>query len=87
MSAGNPQKVLPALMEHLTDAVRHAPKWLKSSKDVVSGKQTLMSMETGAYEKGWKGWIGDLFSRSVWPFHLPVVIVVLVVAAIARNAG
>jgi hypothetical protein len=27
----DPQKVLRASMEHLTDAVRHAAKWLKSS--------------------------------------------------------
>jgi len=47
--------------------------------DVVAGDVDLMSMETCKYEKGPVGWLGDLFSRSVWPFHLPLVVVVAVV--------
>lgn len=48
-------------------------------KDVVAGDIDLMSMETRKYEKGFVGWLGDLFSRSVWPFHIPMVVVVGVV--------
>lgn len=48
--------------------------------DVVAGDVDLMSMQTCKYEKGFPGWLGDLISRSVWPFHLPLVVVVVVVA-------
>src|SRR5215218_6802260 len=47
--------------------------------EVVAGDVDLMSMQTEKYEKGFVGWLGDLFSRSVWPFHLALVIVVMVV--------
>jgi hypothetical protein len=53
-------------------------------KDAVAGKLALMCMETSEYEKKWEGWVGDLFSRSVLPFHLPVVLVVIAVAVISR---
>ena len=47
--------------------------------EVVAGDVDLMSMQTEKYEKGFVGWLGDLFSRSVWPFHLALVVVVVVV--------
>lgn len=46
--------------------------------DIVAGDVDLMSMETCKYEKGFLGWLGDLFSRSVWPFHIAMVVVVAV---------
>ena len=55
-------------------------------EDVVAGKVALMSMDTKAYEKKWQGWLGDLFSRSVWPFHLPIILVIVVVV-ISRLVG
>jgi len=53
--------------------------------EVVAGDVDLMSMQTEKYEKGFVGWLGDLFSRSVWPFHLALVVVVVVV--INRSGG
>ncbi len=57
----------------------------KMHDDVVAGDVDLMSMATSKYENGFVGWLGDLFSRSVWPFHLALVIVVVVV--INRSGG
>ncbi len=53
--------------------------------EVISGEVDLMSMKTKKYEKGFPGWLWDLFSRSVWPFHLALVVVVVVV--INRSGG
>ena len=55
----------------------------KLYEDVVAKKVCVMSMDTTKYEKNWRGWICDLLSRSVWPFHVPILLVVVVVAIIS----
>ena len=56
-------------------------------RDAVAGKVDVMYMDTSEYETKFRGWVGDLFSRSVWPFHVPIVMVVLAVAIISWSVG
>jgi hypothetical protein len=56
-------------------------------KDIVAGNVKVMVIDTTKYERKWKGWICDLFSRSVWPFHVPVILVVVAIAIISTMAG
>jgi hypothetical protein len=80
--------IIPTLAFWGLDAFYRGQEYIfrEMHKDVVAGKLALMSMETCTYEKKWRGWLGDLFSRSVWPFHLPIIFVVVIVV-ISRLVG
>jgi len=81
--------ILPALAFWGLDAfyVGQERIFRKLHEDSAKGKVDVMFMDTSDYEKKWKGWAGDLISRSVWPFHVPIVLVVLVVTIISRSVG
>lgn len=55
-------------------------------EDAAEGKVDVMFMDTSEYEKKWRGWAGDLFSRSVWPFHVPLVLVVVIAVAVISGS-
>lgn len=76
--------ILPALAFWGLDAfyVGQERLFRNLHKDVVARKVDAFLLDVHSYETGWKGWIQDLKSRSVWPFHVPVVAVVIVVAII-----
>jgi hypothetical protein len=54
-------------------------------KDVIAGKLDTLDMDPSAYENGWQGWLSSLMGRSVWPFHLVVVGVVVVTIVISST--
>lgn len=50
--------------------------------DVLKGNVSAFSMDTSGYETNFGGWWGSVWSRSVWPFHLVVVLTVLSAAVL-----
>lgn len=51
-------------------------------EDVVAGKVDPFFMDPSEYEEGFRGWSRSVISRSVLPFHLPVVLAVIGIALI-----
>lgn len=52
----------------------------KLHNDVVKGNVDVFLLDPAQYAEGVPGWFRSVFSRSVLPFHLPVVITVLAIA-------
>lgn len=60
----------------------------KLHRDVVEGKVDPFLMDPVGYAEGVWGWFKSVFSRSVFPFHLTVVLtVVLIVVALLLLPG
>jgi hypothetical protein len=51
-------------------------------EDVVAGNVDPFLMDPSEYEEHVKGWLRSVISRSVLPFHLPVVLAVIGIALI-----
>ena len=47
-------------------------------KDAREGKIEILTIDSDCYESGFKGWLGSLFGRSVWPLHVVVVAIVII---------
>jgi hypothetical protein len=56
-------------------------------KDARTGKIEVLSMDPYSYESGFKGWFGSVKSRSVFPFHVVIVGVVILAAVVQALAG
>lgn len=51
-------------------------------KDAREGTIPVLSMDPYSYESGVKGWFSSVTSRSVFPFHTVVVVVILLAAVV-----
>jgi hypothetical protein len=51
-------------------------------KDARAGKIRVLSMDPYSYDKGFKGWLRSVGSRSVFPFHVVIVGVVVLATII-----
>jgi hypothetical protein len=51
-------------------------------KDAKAGKIEVLAMDPYSYDKGFEGWIRSVSSRSVFPFHVVIVAVVLLAAVV-----
>lgn len=48
-------------------------------EDVVAGKTEAFLMDPSGYDEGFTGWLESVRSRSVFPFHLSIVLTVLLI--------
>ena len=71
--------LFPALMFWGLDAFYLAQErhFREMYRDARAGTIAVLSMDPYGYETGWKGWGTSLHSRSVFPFHVVVVGVVI----------
>lgn len=79
--------LLPALAFWGLDAfyVGQERNFRELHKDVVKGRAGDFLMDPSSYETKVKGWISSVWSRSVWPFHLPLVATVVIVTIVSRS--
>jgi hypothetical protein len=56
-------------------------------KDARAGEIEVLSMDPYGYESGFKGWLRSVKSRSVFPFHVVIVGVVILAAMVQALTG
>jgi hypothetical protein len=56
-------------------------------KDARKGKIAVLSMDPYSYDKGLEGWFGSVRSRSVFPFHVVIIGVVILAAVVQALTG
>jgi hypothetical protein len=56
-------------------------------KDARAGKIPVLSMDPYSYESGLAGWFCSVRSRSVFPFHVVIVVVVILAAMVQALTG
>lgn len=56
-------------------------------KDARNGKISVLSMDPYSYDKGFEGWFRSVRSRSVFPFHVVIIGVVILAAVVQALTG
>jgi hypothetical protein len=56
-------------------------------KDARAGNIPVLCIDPHSYESGFKGWLGSVVSRSVFPLHLVVVVVVIAATFISWKSA
>ncbi len=56
-------------------------------KDARVGKIKVLSMDPYSYDKGFRGWFRSVRSRSVFPFHVVIIGVVILAAVVQELTG
>jgi hypothetical protein len=76
--------LFPALVFWGLDAFYLAQErhFRKMHEDARAGKIAVLSMDPYTYESGFRGWFGSVKSRSVFPFHVVIVAVVILAAVV-----
>jgi hypothetical protein len=76
--------LFPALVFWGLDAFYLAQEryFRKMHTDAKARKIEVLAMDPYIYDKGFEGWIRSVISRSVFPFHVVIVAVVLLAAVV-----